>query len=550
MKRLPQRTRAHVLEEESRKFIENKFPSEWIISRTQTDYGIDFQVEIVENQKVTGAHFLIQLKAKDKIKLDKYNNILHNEKTSRIQYFLERTELVVYIVYSTTVNRAYWLWIQDYVNNKISENKLSQKSITIKIPNKNILNKENISLIKERVVRTHKNGKILTNIQTLNDESYDYFFKTSGKRSSISLIPKHPNALQDSPIELEGLLKFDNTPEDRKLYEKFKRSIKTGSPVKLNAKNFEISKFPKQFSKLLNDSENFDFKYMMLKSSRSNEIFPSNIKLLDKEDNILYEIAYIEFKKIQAGEEEFTFSNRDENKLLNIKLILNKKSHNLAYSFAPNPNYNTLLEKREFINFQLAFNKSSTLKFTNLKIQQFIKLEIPSKNKGNIKDGIIPIIDKLIFIQDKTNSRIDLPDEILQNDQVTINRLNTLLETGILRIQGKKFNYLVPWENFKSYKLLLERKIKSGLFIFFKEHYVFLFEKKIPLGDAILQIPNYNLAEETINILQNIDQVPKEDSILVELEIGEPQLLTFVYKNWLPKDSLLFDDIKKQIKFH
>ena len=41
-----------------------------------------------------------------------------------------------------------------------------------------------------------------------------------------------------------------------------------------------------------------------------------------------------------------------------------------------------------------------------------------------------------------------------------------------------------------------------------------------------------------------------KESVLIELEICEPYSIIFVYKNWLPKDSSLFNYIKKQIKFH
>lgn len=68
MSNLPQRPREHVLETESRKFVENILPSEWIVTHPIADYGIDLHVEIVENTYVTGAHFSMQLKSTDKIK--------------------------------------------------------------------------------------------------------------------------------------------------------------------------------------------------------------------------------------------------------------------------------------------------------------------------------------------------------------------------------------------------------------------------------------------------------------------------------------------------
>jgi len=98
MGKLPKRTRTHVLEEESKQFVRQTLPAEWIVESGEKDYGIDLVTEIVRGECITGAHFLIQLKATDKMKVRQKGYIAHVCKTSTLRYFLQRPELVVYIV--------------------------------------------------------------------------------------------------------------------------------------------------------------------------------------------------------------------------------------------------------------------------------------------------------------------------------------------------------------------------------------------------------------------------------------------------------------------
>jgi hypothetical protein len=59
---LPQRPRAHVLEDESRRAFERALPSSWIFRREAMDYGLDGSVEVVEpDGSVTGRRFYVQL---------------------------------------------------------------------------------------------------------------------------------------------------------------------------------------------------------------------------------------------------------------------------------------------------------------------------------------------------------------------------------------------------------------------------------------------------------------------------------------------------------
>lgn len=59
----PIRHNNHILETESNKFVNNHIPNEWVIDKPDHDYGIDYNINIVINNEVTGLSFSVQLKS-------------------------------------------------------------------------------------------------------------------------------------------------------------------------------------------------------------------------------------------------------------------------------------------------------------------------------------------------------------------------------------------------------------------------------------------------------------------------------------------------------
>ena len=80
------RPRQHVLEEESKRAFINLLPPEWIHREKHPDYGIDMEVEIVEDGKVTNNVFWVQLKATESIKPGQ-KEITYNAKTEHLKFW-------------------------------------------------------------------------------------------------------------------------------------------------------------------------------------------------------------------------------------------------------------------------------------------------------------------------------------------------------------------------------------------------------------------------------------------------------------------------------
>lgn len=107
----PIRHESHILENKSRKFFQKSIPDEWVVNSPDNDYGIDFNVEISVNNRMTGLNFSVQLKSTGASK--KENTISATLKHSTVSYYFSRLEPVMIIIYDLEDDEAYWSWIHE-----------------------------------------------------------------------------------------------------------------------------------------------------------------------------------------------------------------------------------------------------------------------------------------------------------------------------------------------------------------------------------------------------------------------------------------------------
>ncbi|GAA4824796.1 DUF4365 domain-containing protein [Algivirga pacifica] len=142
---LPNRPRQHVLETESINKLRNSIPTEWVIQSLEHDYGIDNLIEIANNDGyLDGTSFAIQLKATDSL-FENRDNVSVRMNTSTLNYLKNRLELVMIILYVSTEQESYWIWLRDIIGDVCFEN----ETFTIKIPKNNRLSSINWNRIQE-----------------------------------------------------------------------------------------------------------------------------------------------------------------------------------------------------------------------------------------------------------------------------------------------------------------------------------------------------------------------------------------------------------------
>lgn len=108
---LPRRPADHVLGDVAESYVAATFPDEWIVRKIASDYGLDLEVEIVLNERVTGATFSVQVKGTDQQLHDDLVSV--RLETRSINYWRRRPERVMLAVYARREQIVLWTWADD-----------------------------------------------------------------------------------------------------------------------------------------------------------------------------------------------------------------------------------------------------------------------------------------------------------------------------------------------------------------------------------------------------------------------------------------------------
>lgn len=159
------RPRSHTIETESENIFRSSLPNEWIIRKIPSDYGVDYEVEIVDLEVVSGNRFWFQLKGTSSIKIrqkkfpipdylrERYGNqkklsvdyIAFNAKPSLLEYALRCSFPLLLGVVDITNPEVYWIPLRNWIETRlepINANWRNQKTVTVRIPKWNNFSRE------------------------------------------------------------------------------------------------------------------------------------------------------------------------------------------------------------------------------------------------------------------------------------------------------------------------------------------------------------------------------------------------------------------------
>ena len=163
------------------------------------DYGIDTQVEIVENNVPTGLLYCLQVKAgKSYIKKSNDNIVFYPEK-KHVEYWLNHSLPVILIICDLEKNKNYW----EFLNPQTI--KETERGWKINIPLDNLLDHEEA---KYKISQYYYNNKKFTIMESVDDTSHPL-----SRRVSMKVVLKGDVAKvvmeKQLPHLIEGLKKSD-----------------------------------------------------------------------------------------------------------------------------------------------------------------------------------------------------------------------------------------------------------------------------------------------------------------------------------------------------
>ncbi|MBX3036572.1 MAG: DUF4365 domain-containing protein [Anaerolineales bacterium] len=540
-KKLPQRHRSHVQQKESRLFVERVLPTEWKINveakdGESSDYGLDLAIEIIENENVTGAHFLMQLKSKDKLVINKKGFISHPCKTSTLQYFLERPELVIYLVYDTVNDIGYWIWVQDFLRNQLDLDWKKQETFTIQIPKDNILNKDNVEKIKNRVLRNHKKEKLVNTVETLKNPFYNYILQTDGNKNSISIEPKYPNAEIESPQSINFRFKFDDSIEGKKNLEAWQDSIKKGKYAEIDSKFIEDVSFSDLINPELFGLESPKFEKLIIEPIRNNRRFAVTLQVFDKSNKLIEKIPYLEFTEEESGTEEILFSNINQLIPLKIYLRFILPEQRIFLKFKVDLSKNNVIKVQEFIKILQSISSGEWIEIVELNTNEIIvKGKIPEDIIQKPSLEFIDLIDQLVFIQQSIKTPISLPSSISSEDIRLVYEVVQIIQTGKI-FRGNLFSFTINKIAAEQLAQEYKKREKINLRLEPVKHSINLFGIQVIDSQARILLSNSSPTEKTYKIFNLLNKMDNDENIEIEILVDDPGV-TIIYPDWLPKND-------------
>jgi len=530
---LPRRPRTHVLETESKTFVRNVLPPTWIIDDTRADYGLDLYVEIVNGEELTGAYFSMQLKATDELVVRDGDYLSHQCKTSTLRYFLERPELVVYLVYDAQDKQGFWVWIQDYVRNELDSSWRGQETATVKIPLKNKFDHSAVQSIAARVRAAHGVAKRLSAVQTTHDPHLTYSFHTTESGCAIHVVPKHGGTNKDYTFDPSVTFRFDESPEAQSQWKSLESAIKTGSPAEIDSRFLESLQLPGGMSDLVDAT---DIKRIRVESVPSKNQVPVKISIVDVSGQVLEEIPYLNLRVIQAGTEETTLSNETDSLPLKVKVKSNSNLGITSIRFAiENLTGQSVIHIQQILRIQVALPNASGITITDLRTGLSSKAKVSQAPSVKPDQTLVELINDLVFIQIKTNQLIRWPGKATEADLQLVKKVVGILQTGKSEEGAVSISFPVDKEMARKLAASYASEQRNQLGFDCPSHTVELFGSSIELGPAWAIVPDARLNHETREQIQKANDLAQEQTFAAVFDLSDPRIL-FFHRDWLPAE--------------
>ena len=133
-----ERPQQHIIETKSQRLFENIVPVEWVCREIKPDYGVDYLIEIFENNKSTGKTFFVQLKGSSK---EIANDTFEKQFTiDNLDYYKSLSLPVLIVCVSVSTKQIWAIWANNFIDSKKVKDK--QNTINISLDSKYLINED------------------------------------------------------------------------------------------------------------------------------------------------------------------------------------------------------------------------------------------------------------------------------------------------------------------------------------------------------------------------------------------------------------------------
>ena len=187
------RPEQHITETKSQRIFERIVPVEWVCREIKPDYGVDYLVEVFENNQSTGKTFFVQLKGStQEIKDDTFEKQIT---TDNLKYYNSLALPVIIICVSVETEQIWGIWANKLIEQKHLKD--NQKKLTLNLTKDYLLNESNFKLFATQTDLINKLGISVETDSDLTTNFNDHILRwiENFYSQSISVgfnhLPKH-----------------------------------------------------------------------------------------------------------------------------------------------------------------------------------------------------------------------------------------------------------------------------------------------------------------------------------------------------------------------
>lgn len=469
------RPEQHITETKSKRIFERIIPVEWVARELSSDYGVDFLIEVFENNESTGKTFFVQLKGSTQnIENETFKKQISID---NLNYYNSLSLPVMIICVAVDTEEIWGIWANNLI--EIKELKEGQQDLSITLSKEYKLNEKRLSNIVTDLNASQSIGfSIISNsvvtgqLKTHISQHIKHYYPENIKINASNL-PKHIKSTFNSNSENEisvdikasGFHKKIKIPKltqdelflNRPLYDqneinKFNFEILL-SIAMLTAK-YDIKGTLRLLKKIVEKIEfkdqeqwnTFDPLGLLALAKNNDAILLHNefvqelIKTKQEELFLFVDMSYFvlsdeEIDKLRIKNLLLAIENSDDPKLkgtchYNIGNIIRPNSNNaiahyfkaakLFSDYKKRPYFwrelaGLLFSKRHFSWAEDCYKKSIMLSQTETEEKEYIRLE---KNSPRAKYIVTALIGDCLFMQSKYKEAIKLFQDYLQASKI------------------------------------------------------------------------------------------------------------------------------------
>lgn len=371
---------------------------------------------------------------------------------------------------------------------------------------------------------------LMSQISSMNGD-FDVNAKIDGKDVAFGITPKKGITDLES-LGISAEFKFPDTPKGKKVYEALQKHFKTGEAVTIDKDFFEITGLPKQLADIML-APGMEITGLEFRARQGLKPLIAQVELIPPEGESVF-LDYIHFEFTSVGQEQFTIDNSRQPVPWHIRIILGrqKPKGNFSFSFdSEGVNVKQLLHIQKVIR---AIQKGAIIRVREYASGlRFIDAGAQEVNIEGSTDDITPVLEKLVFIQERTGILISINQEVIsEKEMVHIHQIEEIIKTGKINLPAQAISFTVTKDGAR--QLVEEHSKQNEHTITVEQHQPHvLFGIPIDLGPCKMEAKGVKFnSKDFKNMKKMLSKSYQEEKIAVRLDKTKNTDLTLQYYNW------------------